>query len=139
MTLDKSYEAVMARKSDVMKKAVGIDYSRFESGSIAFDYERMMQETGYTLDEMRSIQFSCGVGRPPLLELKNLTQLARQFSDKGMGARILVKDEAANPSGSFKARRAANAVFHARKHGFKGVIAGPLVRSSYRAEELVQH
>ena len=29
MTLNKSYEAVMARKSDVMKKAVGIDYSRF--------------------------------------------------------------------------------------------------------------
>ena len=82
-----------------------------------------MQETGYTLDEMRSIQFSCGVGHTPLLELKNLTQLARNSAGNEMGARILVKDEAANPSGSFKARRAANAVFHARKLGFKGVIA----------------
>lgn len=123
MTLNKSFEAVMARKGDVMKKAVGIDYNRFESGSIAFDYERMMQETGYTLDEMRTIQLSCGVGHTPLLELKNLTRLARQLADNKMGAQILVKDEAANPSGSFKARRAANAVFHARKLGFKGVIA----------------
>ncbi len=123
MESNKSYEAVMARKGDVMRKSVGIDYSRFESGGIAFDYERMMQETGYTIDEMRAIQFSCAVGNTPLLELKNLTRLARQLAGNGMGARILVKDEAANPSGSFKARRAANAISHARKLGFKGVIA----------------
>ena len=123
MTSDRSYDSVMARKGDIMMKSVGIDYRRFESGAIAFDYERMMQETGYSLDEMRDIQLSFGVGRTPLLEMKNLTRLARKLAGNGRGARILVKDEAANPSGSFKARRAANAVYHARKLGFKGVIA----------------
>lgn len=123
MALNHSYDEVMARKRDIMMKSVGIDYDRFESGAIAFDYERMMQETGYSLDEMRSIQLSFGVGHTPLLEMKNLTRLARKLAGNGRGARILIKDEAANPSGSFKARRAANAVFHARKHGFKGVIA----------------
>ncbi len=118
-----SYDEVMARKRDIMMKSVGIDYDRFESGGIAFDYEQMMQETGYSLDEIQSIQLSFGVGHTPLLEMKNLTRLARKLAGNGLGARILVKDEAANPSGSFKARRAANAVFHARKLGFKGVIA----------------
>ena len=123
MTANQSYDQVMARRGEIMMKAVGIDYRGFESGSIAFDYERMMQETGYSLDEMRAIQRSVGVGDTPLLEMKNLTRLGRQLAGKGRGARILVKDEAANPSGSFKARRAANAVFHARQCGFKGVIA----------------
>ncbi|MDM8533357.1 2-amino-4-oxopentanoate thiolase subunit OrtB [Clostridiaceae bacterium HSG29] len=118
-----SYEAVMSRKNEIMKKAVGIDYSQFESGSIAFDYEDMMKKVGYTLEEMINIQKSSGVGETKIYEMKNLTKLARKFSEDGKGARIFVKDEAANPSGSFKARRAANAVYHAKKHGFKGVIA----------------
>ncbi|AOT72839.1 2-amino-4-oxopentanoate thiolase subunit OrtB [Geosporobacter ferrireducens] len=123
MHKDMSYQAVMARKNEIMKQAIGIDYSVFESGTIAFDYERMMRETGYTLEEMQSIQGSTGVGNTPLLELRNLTALARKFAPKGKGARIFIKDEASNPSGSFKARRAANAVYHAKKLGYKGVIA----------------
>ncbi|SCY56996.1 2-amino-4-oxopentanoate thiolase subunit OrtB [Alkaliphilus peptidifermentans] len=118
-----SYESVMSRKSEIMKKAVGIDYSVFEYGKVAFDYERMMRETGYSLSEMQRIQGEAGVGNTPLLELKNLTALARQLAPKGKGARIFIKDEASNPSGSFKARRAANAVYHAKKLGYKGVIA----------------
>jgi len=121
--MDNSYEAVMSRKNEIMKKAVGIDYSQFESGSIAFDYEDMMKKVGYTLEEMINIQKSSGVGETKIYEMKNLTKLARKFSEDGKGARIFVKDEAANPSGSFKARRAANAVYHAKKNGFKGVIA----------------
>ncbi|AKL95198.1 2-amino-4-ketopentanoate thiolase beta subunit [Clostridium aceticum] len=123
MSKDYSYEAVMARRSEIMKKAVGIDYSVFESGSIAFDYERMMRETGYTLQEMQQIQGETGVGNTPLLELKNITALTRKLAPEGNGARIFIKDEAANPSGSFKARRAANAVYHAKRLGYKGVIA----------------
>lgn len=123
MAKDMSYSAVMARKGELMKQAVGIDYSKFESGSIAFDYERMMKETGYTLEEMQQIQYSTGVGNTPILELKNITALARKCAPEGKGARIFIKDEAAQPSGSFKARRAANAVYHAKKHGYKGVIA----------------
>ncbi|MEA3285684.1 MAG: 2-amino-4-oxopentanoate thiolase subunit OrtB [Synergistota bacterium] len=123
MTLDMSYEAVMGRKNEIMKKAIGIDYTGFESGGISFDYERMMKEAGYSLDEIQDIQGETGVGNTPLLEMKNITALARKYAPKGKGARIFIKDEAANPSGSFKARRAATAVYHAKKHGYKGVIA----------------
>lgn len=121
--LPQDYDSVMARKQEVMKAAIGIDYSQFESGSMAFDYERMMRETGYSLEEMQKIQRSVNVGNTPILELKNLTALARACAPQGKGARIFIKDEAANPSGSFKARRAANAVYHAKKLGYKGVIA----------------
>ena len=117
------YEAVLSRKNDIMKTAVGIDYNRFESGGIAFDYERMMQETGYTLQEMQQIQENTAVGNTPLIELKNITRLARKVSANGKGARIFIKDEAANPSGSFKDRRAATAVYHARRLGYKGVVS----------------
>ncbi|MBQ4595854.1 MAG: PLP-dependent lyase/thiolase [Firmicutes bacterium] len=106
-----------------MNKALSIDYSVFESGGMAFDYERMMRETGYSLEEMQEIQYSVGVGNTPIIELKNLTALARACAPEGKGARIFVKDEASNPSGSFKARRAANAVYHAKRLGYKGVIA----------------
>lgn len=123
MSKDMSFEAVMARRPETMKKAIGIDYDVFESGSIAFDYERMMRETGYSLQEIQKIQSETGVGNTPVYELRNLTALARKFAPKGKGARIFVKDEAANPSGSFKARRAATACYHAKKLGYKGVIA----------------
>lgn len=120
---DKSYGAVMARKNEIMKQAIGIDYAIFENEGLGFDYERMMRETGYTLEEMQDIQGRTGVGNTPILEMKNLTALARKLAPEGKGARIFIKDEAANPSGSFKARRAANAVYHAKKLGYKGVIA----------------
>ena len=44
MAKDMSFESVMARNGEIMKDAIGIDYNIFESGSIAFDYERMMRE-----------------------------------------------------------------------------------------------
>lgn len=120
---DNSYSAVMSRKNEIMKRAIGIDYAIFENEGLGFDYERMMRETGYTLEEMQEIQGRTGVGNTPLLELRNMTALARKMAKPGKGARIFIKDEASNPSGSFKARRAANAVYHAKKLGYKGVIA----------------
>ena len=120
---DKSYEAVMSRKNEIMKNAIGLDYSTFEEDGIGFDYEKMMSETGYTLEEIESIQSEYAVGNTPIIELKNLTKLARKCAPKGKGARIFIKDEAMNASGSFKARRAATAVYHAKKMGYKGVIA----------------
>ena len=120
---DKSYEAVMSRKNEIMKNAIGLDYSTFEEDGIGFDYEKMMSETGYTLEEIESIQSQYAVGNTPIIELKNLTKLARKCAPKGKGARIFIKDEAMNASGSFKARRAATAVYHAKKMGYKGVIA----------------
>jgi cysteine synthase len=117
------YKTLMDRKNEIMKKAIGIDYSAFETGTLAFDYERMMREVGYTLKEIREIQSQTGVGNTPLLELKNMTRLVRKIASAGKGARIFLKDEASNPSGSFKARRAATAVYHAQRLGYKGVIA----------------
>ncbi len=120
---DNSYTAVMARKNDIMKSAVGMDYDVFESGSLAFDYEGMMTATGYSLDSIRQIQNGFGIGNTPLVELHNITALARKVAPAGKGARIFVKDEEANLSGSFKARRAAISVYHAKKLGYRGVIS----------------
>lgn len=120
---DMSYEAVMARKNDIMRQSVGIDYDQYESDLSAFDYEGMMNDVGLSLDEVRAVQRDLGVGDTPLMEVKNITALARKLAPAGMGARILVKDEATNPSGSFKARRAALSVYDAKRKGYKGVIA----------------
>lgn len=123
MTRDLSYDAVMSRNGEIMKKALGFDYAQFESGSIAFDYEGMMGAVPYTFDEIRDYQLSHGVGNTPLIELRNITALARSCAPEGMGARILVKDEACNISGSYKARRASTSIQYAKSQGFEGVIA----------------
>ncbi len=123
MALAKDYASVMGRSNEIMKTALGLDYQDFESGSVRFDYETLMKSTGYTLDEVNRIQTLTGVGHTPLLELRNISALSRKYAKPGYGARIFAKDEAANPSGSFKARRAATAVYHAKKLGYKGVIA----------------
>ncbi len=123
MIVDKSYAAVTGRKAEIIEKAMGVDYSRYESGSIAFDYERMMNDTDYSLEDHIRIQQAYNVGNTPVFELHNLTALARKYAGPGKGARIFVKDEASNPAGSFKERRAAVSVYHAKKLGYKGVIA----------------
>ncbi|MDL2327061.1 PLP-dependent lyase/thiolase [Ruminococcaceae bacterium OttesenSCG-928-A11] len=123
MSKDMSYDAVMSRKTEIVKNSAGIDFDQFESGSVAFDYERMLKSTGYDFDSIRRIQREVGVGNTPMLELRNLTALARKIAGPGKGARIFVKDEACNPSGSFKDRRAAMAAYHAKKAGYPGVLA----------------
>jgi cysteine synthase len=72
---------------------------------------------------MRKIQGAVHVGNTPILELRNLTALARKCAKSGFGARIFIKDEACNPSGSFKARRAAISVYEAKKRGFAGIMS----------------
>lgn len=120
---DMSYAAVVSRKNEIMKASMGIDYTDFVQSPIAFDYERMMRETGYTMDDIVRIQSEVKVGNTPLFELRNLTEAVRRISPQGKGALILVKDEAANASGSFKARRAALSAYEAKKKGFKGMVA----------------
>ncbi|MEW6243472.1 MAG: 2-amino-4-oxopentanoate thiolase subunit OrtB [Bacillota bacterium] len=121
--MNKSYEAVMSRKNKIMIDAVGLDYTQFERGPLAFDYEGMMRSAGYSIERVKQIQAETSVGDTPLIELRNLETLVRRMAPPGKGARILVKDEAANPSGSFKERRAALSVYQAAKQGYKGVIA----------------
>ena len=118
-----SYQEVMSRKIEIMKRALGLDYAEFELGGIAFDYEEMMRKAGYSLDEVKAIQAETNVGNTPLIELKNLTAAARALAPKGKGARIFLKDEASNPSGSFKDRRAAVSCYYAKQRGYEGVIA----------------
>ena len=123
MALAKDYQSVMGRSNEIQKEALGLDYTDFEITPISFDYDALMKSTGYTLDEIERIQSLHGVGNTPLLELRNITKLARKYAKPGYGARIFVKDESCNASGSFKDRRAACAVAHAKKLGYKGVMA----------------
>lgn len=123
MKRDRSYAAVMARKNEIMKASMGLDYEQFIHSPVSFDYEGMMSRTGYTLKQMVEIQKQTKVGNTPLFELRRLTEAVRRCSEPGKGARIFLKDEAANASGSFKARRASISVFEAARRGYKGVIA----------------
>ena len=51
MSMDRSYNAVTGRKSQIIRDAIGVDYSKYEKEGIAFDYEAMMNDTGYTLED----------------------------------------------------------------------------------------
>ncbi len=82
-----------------------------------------MAATGYSLNDVAAIQRKYKVGDTPLIELRNLSRLARSLAPPGKGARILVKDEACNASGSFKARRASVSVYESKRRGYPGVIA----------------
>lgn len=111
------------RKNEIIKNSVQIDYDLFEYEGIGFNYEEMMKSTGYTLNDVQKIQSESMIGNTPLIELKNITNYSRKFSKSGYGARIFIKDEAANLSGSFKARRAAMSIAKAKQLGYEGVIA----------------
>lgn len=110
MSKDRSYAAVTGRKTEIIRDAVGVDYGKYERGGIAFDYEALMNDTGYSLEDHIRIQREYNVGNTPVFELHNLTELARKCAAPGKGARIFVKDEASNPAGSFKERREPRAL-----------------------------
>jgi cysteine synthase len=117
------YDEIMGRRGEIMRGALGMDYAQFERSPIAFDYEAMMSDHGYSLDDIVAIQTKAGVGNTPLLELRNITDLTRSISAAGKGARIFVKDEAANLAGAFKDRRASVSIHVAKEKGYDGVIA----------------
>lgn len=121
--MDNSYNAIMNRKNEIMKKSVGVDYSKYEIEGLAFDYEKMMDDAGYNLEQVRNLQLETGVGNTPLVELKNINALIKKISPKGKGARIFIKDEEKNPSGSYKDRRASVSAHRAKEMGYKGIMA----------------
>lgn len=121
--MNNKYSEIMNDKKRIMMDSVGIDYEAYEFEGIGFDYEKMMDDQGYQIDKIREIQTKNMIGNTPLVELHNLTRYARKYANKGYGARIFIKDEAANLSGSYKARRAALSVYKAKELGYKGVIA----------------
>lgn len=117
------YEQIMAIKGEIVRDAIGLDYGRYATGALAFDYDRLLADTGYDVAKAREVQERTGVGGTPLIELENITALVRSVARPGKGARIFVKDEAKNPSGSFKDRRASLSVHEAKKRGYPGVAA----------------
>ncbi|MGC9457738.1 MAG: 2-amino-4-oxopentanoate thiolase subunit OrtB [Halothiobacillaceae bacterium] len=121
MTSSMSYAAVMERRDEIIRNSVGLDYDQYATGHLAFDYERLLADTGYDIDRTRQVQQATAVGNTPMVELHNLTALVRATAPAGKGARIFLKDEAQNPSGSFKDRRAALSLHEAKERGFKGV------------------
>ncbi len=123
MSMWDGYQQVMERKGEIVRSAIGLDYAAYELGVLAFDYERLLTDSGYDIERVRAVQRRTAVGDTPLVELHNITQLVRNVSAPGKGARIFVKDEAANPSGSFKDRRASLSVYEAKQRGCAGVAA----------------
>ena len=118
-----NYQNIMAQKEAIVKASVGLDYTQYTTGVLAFDYEKLLADTGYDVTTAAEIQRQTAVGNTPLVELKNITDLVRTTAVPGKGARIFVKDEAANPSGSFKDRRASLSIHEAAKRGYAGVAA----------------
>jgi len=117
-------EEFMRKSPEIMKKCLGgLDYEKFRFGKIGIDYEELMSSIGYSIEDAGKILKETKVGNTPLYELKNLNRIIKKISRKGFGAKILLKDEAANASGSFKSRRAALSVYEAKKKGYEGVIA----------------
>ena len=123
MSEDFSYPVIMAQRAAIIQASIGLDYSRYATGTLAFDYERLLADTGYDIATAQAVQARTGVGQTPLIELSNITALARTLSRPGKGARIFLKDEAKNPSGSFKDRRASLSVAEAKRRGYPGVAA----------------
>ena len=100
--MSKTYQEIMDLRNQIMKDALKLNYEQFEYPGIGFDYEGLMMEAGYDLDQVKTIQLKNNVGHTPLIELKRLSAYAKSFAQPGYGARIFLKDEAANLSGSFK-------------------------------------
>ena len=120
--MSNSYDDVMARRSEIMRRALALDYDSFQRGDLVFDYDALMPSPGYDLDDVARIQAETKVGHTPLYELHRLTEAVREIARPGKGARILLKDEAANASGSFKARRASLSAHEAEVKGFAGMV-----------------
>ena len=56
MTSPDSYAAVMSRRDEIVRKSVGIDYAAYRCGSLAFDYERLLADTGYDVEAVAAQQ-----------------------------------------------------------------------------------
>ncbi|MHC4878429.1 MAG: 2-amino-4-oxopentanoate thiolase subunit OrtB, partial [Planctomycetota bacterium] len=73
MNLAPSYDVIMAEREEIVRASVGLDYAKYATGALAFDYEGLLGDTGYDLEAVRAIQRRTGVGDTPLVELTNIT------------------------------------------------------------------
>jgi hypothetical protein len=60
-----SYADVMARRGEIVRASVGLDYAKYATGVLAFDYEALLGDTGYDLAAIRAIQERNGWAAPP--------------------------------------------------------------------------
>jgi len=65
-----SYAEIISRKEEIMLSSVGIDYASYSRGLLAFDYEKMLADTGYDIEGIAAIQAETAVGSTPLVELR---------------------------------------------------------------------
>ena len=42
MTAAASYAGVMARRDEIVRRSLGIDYAKYATGRLAFDYARLL-------------------------------------------------------------------------------------------------
>lgn len=123
MSTQSDYQTMMSQRTEIIRSSVGFNYEQYKTGTLAFAYEQLLADTGYDVHETQIVQRRTGVGDTPLIELTNITTLVRTLTPRGKGARIFIKDEAMNPSGSFKDRRASLSVHEAKQRGYEGVAA----------------
>ncbi|HVO92651.1 MAG TPA: hypothetical protein VMT22_07415, partial [Terriglobales bacterium] len=69
MKPDSSYATIMAQRQEIMRASVGIDYAKYATGALAFDYERLLTDTGYDVESTAAVQRATAVGNTPLIEL----------------------------------------------------------------------
>ena len=81
MTLAKDYNSVMGRSAEIMKASLGLDFNDFESGSVAFDYEGLMEATGYTIEEIDKTIKSLQKMKEDLLSSENYLRLANNDTE----------------------------------------------------------
>lgn len=112
-----------AVRLELARRSTGIDYAALEGPGVAFDFDGLLAQAGASLAEIADLQRRRKVGGTPLHELTRITALVRSIAEPGHGATIVLKDEAANASGSFKARRASLPVEVARQRGYDGIVA----------------
>lgn len=107
----------------VIHAATGIDYAPLEQDAGAFDYDALLASPNLSHQQVADIQAATKTGNTPLFPLPRITQMVRAIAPLGYGAHIALKDEAANASGSFKARRASLSIHEAKRRGYAGVAA----------------
>ena len=121
---DRSYGAVLARRGEIQRRAVGVDYEAYEQDGVAFDYEALLRSSGYGLRRRRAHPAG-GEGRRHAAARAAAADTGSRATSRRRERepRILVKDEAATRPGA--SRRAAPRSRCTRRRGSAttGVIA----------------
>lgn len=61
-----NYPSIGAQRAEIMRASVGIDYERYTTGALSFDYDRLLADAGYDLETVRAVQQRTAVGNTPL-------------------------------------------------------------------------